>query len=119
VRDLVSAKLGRPVSDEMWADLVEQGFVDDAEGKPHSERASYLADRIKQLMAVANSRQPPPGSMPCRLSTRRGRLPARMSRTSGKGSWFDATPRSTWPTCNDGGRIPATNYLRQGRWRHG
>ena len=39
----------------MWADLLEQGFVDDAEGKPRSERASYLVDRIKQLMAVANS----------------------------------------------------------------
>jgi hypothetical protein len=51
----VSAKLGRPVSDEMWADLVEQGFVDDADGKPPSERSSYLVDRIKQLMAVANS----------------------------------------------------------------
>ncbi len=39
----------------MWADLIEQGFVVDAEGKPHSERASYLVDRIKQLMAIANS----------------------------------------------------------------
>ena len=39
----------------MWAELTEQGYVVDAEGKPHSERISYLVDRIKQLMAIANS----------------------------------------------------------------
>ena len=55
LRDLVSAKLGSPVSDEMWAHLVELGFVEDAEGKPRSEQASHVVYRIKQLMIVANS----------------------------------------------------------------
>lgn len=55
LRGLVSAKLGRLVSDEMWTHLVEQGYVEDAEGMPRSEQAPYLAGQIKQLMILADS----------------------------------------------------------------
>src|SRR5215472_2259596 len=55
LRERVATKLRKPISDEMWTHLVEQGYVEDAEGKPRSEQAPYLVDQIKQVIILADS----------------------------------------------------------------
>jgi hypothetical protein len=55
LRDLVAAKLGQSISDEMWTELDDSGFVEDAEGMLRTKQVPYLVDRIKQLMSAARS----------------------------------------------------------------
>lgn len=55
LRERTSAKLGRRISDEMWSQLHDLGFVEEAEGMSRVEQTVYLVDRIKQWTAAVHS----------------------------------------------------------------
>jgi hypothetical protein len=55
LRERVSAQLGHPVSDEIWDQLHDLGFVQEAEEKGSPEQVPYLVDRIHQRTSTARS----------------------------------------------------------------
>jgi len=55
LRERVSARLGYPVSDDIWDQLDDLGFVQEAEEKDSPEQVPYLVDRIHQRTSAARS----------------------------------------------------------------
>lgn len=55
LRAELAVAYGRPIPDEMWAYLDDQGWVGDAETRPRSEQVRHLMDRIKLMTGAVHS----------------------------------------------------------------
>jgi hypothetical protein len=62
LRDAVSARMSRPITDEMWTYVVDMGFDDDAVAQS-SDNVQFVIDEIKKVTTAVRSMDRPPGEL--------------------------------------------------------